>query len=93
MSVTIANYDVRRILVDNESFTNMLFCDTFIKMNLSLEHLRKVSTPLVNFTGNLVDVEGDITLCVTIGIEPRQITICLNLIHGGPGPVSIQCNT
>lgn len=59
---TIANYDIRKILFDNRSSTNVLLYDAFVRMILSLELLRKVSTLLVNFDGNLVRVEGEITL-------------------------------
>lgn len=70
VSAIIANYYIRRILVGNGNSINVLFYDAFVRMNLSLERLRKVATPLVGFAGNSVGVEGDITLLVTIGIEP-----------------------
>lgn len=34
VSVTIANYDAKRILIDNESFVDVLFYDTLVKMNI-----------------------------------------------------------
>ena len=51
VSATIANYDVRRILVDNESSTNILFYSTFSRIRLSTDRLKRVSTPLVGFAG------------------------------------------
>ena len=37
VSATIANYDVKRIFVDNESSTNILFYSTFSWMQLSTD--------------------------------------------------------
>ena len=71
VSTTIANYDVKKILVDNGSSTNILFYSTFFRMRLSTDRLRRVSTPLVGFVGKTVAVEGEIALPVTAGAEPR----------------------
>ncbi|XP_073112137.1 uncharacterized protein [Elaeis guineensis] len=72
---TIANYDVKRLLIDNGSSTDVLFYSIFSRMKLSIDRLRKISTLLVNFTGDAVTVEGEITLPVIAGIEPQQSTI------------------
>ena len=71
VSAMIANYDVKKILVDNGSSTNVLFYSIFFRMRLSTDQLRRVSTPLVAFTGDAVAVEGEIALSVTVGAEPR----------------------
>ena len=72
---TIANYDVKRLLIDNGSSTDILFYLTFFRMKLSIDWLRKISTSLVGFTEDAVTVEGEIILPVTTGIEPQQSTI------------------
>ena len=77
VSATIANYDVKKILVDNGSSTNILFYSTFSRMRLSTDRLRRVSTPLVGFVGDAVAVEGEIALFVIAGAEPRQSTFDL----------------
>ena len=41
-------------------------------MRLPIDRLRRVSTPLVGFTGDAVTVEEKITLSLTAGIEPQQ---------------------
>ena len=53
VSSTIAKYDVKRILVDNGSSTNVLFYAVFSRMDLSKYPLREVSTPLIGFTDDL----------------------------------------
>ena len=67
VSSTIAKYDVKRILVDNGSSTNVLFYAIFFRIDLSKYQLREVSTPLIGFTGDSVQVEGEITLPTTVG--------------------------
>ena len=70
VSTTIANYDVKRIFVNNGSSTNVLFYSTFSRMRLSADRLKRVSTPLIGFAGDAVVVEGEVTLPVTVGTEP-----------------------
>ena len=70
VSSTIAKYDVKRILIDNGSSTNVLFYAVFSRMDLSKYRLREVSSSLIDFTGDSVQVEGEITLPTTIGMSP-----------------------
>ena len=44
-------------------------------MRLPTDRLRRVSTPLVGFTGDAVTVEGEISLPLTTKTEPLQSTI------------------
>ena len=96
VSSTIAKYDVKRILVDNGSSTNVLFYAVFSRMDLSKYPLREVSTPLIRFMGDSVQLEGEITLPTTMGTLPRLSTAFLtytmvripsayNAILGRPG--------
>lgn len=57
ISVTIGNYDVWRILIDNESSVDVLFYDTLIQMNISYDRLRRLSSLLYGFNGNPVGIE------------------------------------
>ena len=70
VSSTIAKYDVKRILVDNGSSTNVLFYAVFSHMDLSRYRLREVSSPLIGFTGDSIQVEREITLPTTVGTSP-----------------------
>jgi len=78
ISVVVANYDVQRILVDNESSTDVLMYDTFSKMCLPRHQLQRSPIPLSGFGGNQVFAEGKIVLLVTLGTEPRQKTLPIN---------------
>ena len=70
--MNIADYDVCNILVDNESFTDVLYYDTFFKMSIPDNLLRPIRSSLVGFTSDAVPVEGMITLAVTAGQYPKQ---------------------
>ncbi|XP_010269787.1 PREDICTED: uncharacterized protein LOC104606339 isoform X2 [Nelumbo nucifera] len=74
VSMIIANQMAKRILVGNGSSVDILFYDTFEKMKLTLDWLQQVNVPLVGFSGDVIKPEGRITLLVTIGTEPRQVT-------------------
>lgn len=54
----MAKYDVKKILVNNESFADILFYDAFQKMKQPLKWLKKVYTPLIKFSRNLVVTKG-----------------------------------
>lgn len=58
----IAKNDVRRIIVNSGSLTDVLFYDVFIRMNIFDNQLRWVSTSLIGFFENSIEVEGEITL-------------------------------
>lgn len=70
ISMTIAIHDVKRILVDSESLTDVFFYDAFTRMNLPLSQLRRVSILLVSFSGDSIKVEDEISLPVVTGTPP-----------------------
>lgn len=45
ISMTITNYDVKKILVYNGSFVGILFYDAFCKINLPTDQLWKFNSP------------------------------------------------
>ncbi|XP_057976097.1 uncharacterized protein LOC131163521 [Malania oleifera] len=75
LSLLMANYMVRRILIDNGSSTNIMFRLVLVGMKIGKERLKPVSTPLVGFGRDTVHPLGTITLPVTIGTTPQQVTM------------------
>lgn len=73
----IANYDVKRVLVDSGSSIDVLFYDILSRMKLSKNQLGRISTPLVSFSGDLIEVKGEITLPVVVGSPPGQTIVHL----------------
>ena len=58
--MTISKHPVKRILIDSGSSIDVLFYDAFVRMNLPIEGLKPILSPLVAFNGESVNVEGEI---------------------------------
>lgn len=54
VSLTLTNRDVRHVLIDNESYVNILFYDAFSRMNLLRDHLQKTSSLLIGFSRDTI---------------------------------------
>ena len=67
VTLNIAGYDVRCILIDNESSIDILFYDVFSKISIPDSRMGPLSSPLVVFTGDAILVEGIITLATMAG--------------------------
>ena len=72
--LTIEGFNTRRILVDNGSFADIIYLSAFQQLKLDLRRLRSFESPLVNFSGDRVNLKGIVTLIVTVGSYPRQLT-------------------
>lgn len=72
MSMTITNYDIKWVLVNNKSFTYILFYDSFSQMQLPTNQLKRVVILLVKFTNDSVKVEWEI-LPITTGKQIDKV--------------------
>ena len=70
ITLLIADYSTRRVLVDNWSSTDNLYYPAFQQMNLRRDQLRTVHSPLVGFDGMKVQPVGTIMLPVVVGAYP-----------------------
>ncbi|KAK3027091.1 hypothetical protein RJ639_040923 [Escallonia herrerae] len=66
ITLPVCNFDMKRILVENRSSTEVLFYEAFQKMNIPLDRLHKIDTPLYGFFNHPVFYEGIIALPVAI---------------------------
>src|SRR5262249_38608456 len=80
VSTSIDDFDVHRLLVDNGSDPDIVYCHCFNKMGLSVGQLGRINYPLYGFTGDSLNAEGSITLPATFGTSPRQATITVEFV-------------
>ena len=71
ITLLIANYSTRRVLVDNGSSADILYYPAFQQMNLGRKQLRPVYSPLVGFGRMKVQPVGTISLPVVVGAYPQ----------------------
>lgn len=57
VTFNIVDYDLHRVLVDNESSIDILYYSTFCQIDLSLDRLRRFDAPIVGFSRDLVPME------------------------------------
>ncbi|KAM1837345.1 hypothetical protein ACFX14_019157 [Malus domestica] len=72
--------DVKRILIDTGASVNIMFAKAFKALNVA-EHLLDSSiSPLISFSGDIVQPLGSIHLPFTIGTGPYTATITTNFL-------------
>ncbi|XP_022874266.1 uncharacterized protein LOC111393099 [Olea europaea var. sylvestris] len=74
VSAIVANFEVKRILIDNGSAANILSQEAFAKMGISPKQLKTVKTPLQGFGGRVIITEGIVELPLTLGSDNVQVT-------------------
>lgn len=60
VTLTMANHNIHHILVDNGSLADILYWSTFKKLNLGQERIVPTSCPLMGFTGEQVQLSGQL---------------------------------
>ena len=72
--LTIDGFNTRRILVDNGSSTDIIYLSAFQQLKLDPKRLHSFESPFASFSGDKVYPRGMMTLTVTVGSYPRQLT-------------------
>jgi len=80
VTLTIANHNVHRILVDNGSSVDLLYWSAFEKLKLSRDKIISVHFSLMGFKGEWVHSLGSIELLLTARAIPKQVTIMVKII-------------
>ena len=78
--LTIEGFNTKRILVDNDSFADIIYLPAFQQLNLDPRRLRPFDSPLVSFSGDKLYPRGIVTLTVTVGTYPVQLTHQLDFL-------------
>ena len=74
VSLQIGDYNRHQVFINNRSSTDILYYPAFQQMRIDRERLTPMNAPLVGFRGTKVFPLGAITLSVTAGDYPQQIT-------------------
>ncbi|KAM1799675.1 hypothetical protein ACFX12_033583 [Malus domestica] len=76
----IANFDVKRILIDTGASVNIMFAEAFKALNVAEHLLDRLISPLISFSGDIVQPLGSIHLPLTIGTGPYTTIITTNFL-------------
>jgi hypothetical protein len=71
VTIHIDQWDVSKILIDNDSQTEILFLSTFKKMDYTKKQLKEPMKPLYGFRGKKIEPVGVVTLPISFG-TPRN---------------------
>ena len=72
--ILIEGFNTRKVLVDNGSSADIIYLSAFQQLKLDQRRLRPFDSPLVSFSGDKVYPKGIVTLTVTAGSHPFQVT-------------------
>ena len=71
ITLLIAEYITRRVLIDNGSSADILYYPTLQQMRLGRNQLRPMNSRLVGFGGMKVQLVDTITLPIVVGAYPQ----------------------
>uniref|UniRef100_A0A2N9EL41 RNA-directed DNA polymerase n=1 Tax=Fagus sylvatica TaxID=28930 RepID=A0A2N9EL41_FAGSY len=74
ITINIAGFTTRRVMVDNGSSADILYLPTYQQMRLDKDKLRPMDAPLVGFTSDKVCPNGIVTLPITVGTHPKTVS-------------------
>ncbi|XP_016646946.1 PREDICTED: uncharacterized protein LOC107880249 [Prunus mume] len=87
----IADYDVGRVLIDTGSLVNVIFADAFKGLGIADSMVNRQITPLLSFSGDLVQPVGSISLPIAFDLALRKtMTYDQFLIVDSPTLASLQ---
>ena len=73
ITLRIGGYNVKRVMVDQDSATKIMYPDLYKGLNLKVEDLTPYSSPLVSFKGKIIIQKGQIRLPVQTGSEVMEV--------------------
>ena len=73
ITLRIGDYDLKRVMVDDGSATEIMYPDLYKGLKLKLEDLTPYSSPLMSFDGKLVIPKGMIRLPIQTNPEIVEV--------------------
>ena len=70
----IEGFNTKRVLIDNGSSTDIIYLSAFQQLKVDSKRFHPFESPLVSFSGDKVYPSGIVTLTVTTGSYPLQVT-------------------
>jgi hypothetical protein len=80
ITINIASFTTRRVMVDNGSLADILYLPAYQQMRLDKDKLHPMDAPLVGFTGDKVCPVGIMTLPITVGTHPKTVSKTVNFL-------------
>uniref|UniRef100_A0A2N9GHQ1 Reverse transcriptase/retrotransposon-derived protein RNase H-like domain-containing protein n=1 Tax=Fagus sylvatica TaxID=28930 RepID=A0A2N9GHQ1_FAGSY len=80
VTMTIAGFITRQVLIDNESSADIIYLPAYQQMKIDKERLRPIDIPLVGFTGDKVNPSGVVSLMIEAGTYPKQVTTSVEFL-------------
>ncbi|XP_050248341.1 uncharacterized protein LOC126695546 [Quercus robur] len=73
VTLRVGGYDVKRVMIDQGSATDIMYPDLYRGLNLKPENLTAYSSPLMSFEGKMVVPKGQIKLPVQTGADVVEV--------------------
>uniref|UniRef100_A0A2N9I8K3 Uncharacterized protein n=1 Tax=Fagus sylvatica TaxID=28930 RepID=A0A2N9I8K3_FAGSY len=73
VTLTIAGFLTRRVLIDNGSSADIIYLPAYQQMKIDKEQLKPIDIPLVGFTGDKVKPLGVVSLIIEARTYPKQV--------------------
>ena len=73
VTLRIGRYDVKRVMIDQGSTTDVMYPDLYKGLGLKSEDLTPYNSPLVSYEGRMVAPKGLIRLLVQTGIDVVEV--------------------
>ena len=77
ITLQIGGYDVKRVMVDQGSATEMMYPDLYKGLNLKAEDLMPYSSPLMSFEGKIIIPKGQARLPMQTGSEVVEVNFII----------------
>ncbi|KAL0283133.1 UNVERIFIED_CONTAM: hypothetical protein Sangu_2909400 [Sesamum angustifolium] len=94
ISPMLANFLVKKVLVDSGSSADIMFYDTYVQLGIDNAQLRKVNTPLTGFSGEIIEPLGEVMLPLSLGsLSKRSTKMVKFLVVKAPSAYNIILGT
>ena len=80
VTMTIADFITRRVLIDNGSSADIIYLPTYQQMKIDKERLRPIDIPLVRFTGDKVKPSRVVSLVIEASTYPKQVRASIEFL-------------